>query len=160
MGSKLESVRERVREANETHREAMEMGQRDMEDISNVKSILDSMPSDVDDDIVEAIHDVHDSSISEATSDMESSVRGTLDSGSDIANEASDEAQEQQGLSEQAASQFEQISGSSEFGGSAEGAADRAHESAESFGEASDEAMESIDEADAEFADQLAEIQS
>ena len=84
MGSKLESVRERVREANETHREAMEMGQRDMEDISNVKSILDSMPSDVDDDIVEAIHDVHDSSISEATSDMESSVRGTLDSGSDI----------------------------------------------------------------------------
>ena len=136
------------------------MGQRDVEDITNVKGILDSMPSDVDDDIVEAINDVHDSSISEATSDMESSVKQSLDSASDTATEASEEAQEQQGLSEQAASQFEQISGSSEFGGSADGAADLAHQSADSFGETSDEAMESIEEAEAEFSDQLAEIQS
>ena len=131
MGSKLESVKERVNEAKEGHQEAIELGQRDAEDIANVKSILEGIPSDVD-----------------------------LDSASDVANDASEEAQEQQGLSEQAASSFEQVSGSSEFGSSADGAADLAHQSAESFVEASDEAMESVEAAEAEFADQLAEIQS
>ena len=139
MGSRLESVNERVGEAKEVHTEAGELGERDAEDIANVKSILDGMPADVDDDIVDSIQEVHDSSISEASADMESTVRQTLDSGSDIASDASDEALEQQGLSEQAASQFEQISGSSEFGSSAEGAADQAHQSADSFGEASEE---------------------
>jgi len=160
MGSKLESVRERVQEAREGHREAGELGRKDAEDIANVKSILDGMPSDVDDDIVDAIHDVHDSSIGEATADMEGNVRQTLDSASDIASDASEEAQEQQGLSEQAASQFEQIAGSSEFGASAEGAADQAHQSADSFGEASEEALDSIEDAQAEFNDLLAEIES
>jgi hypothetical protein len=160
MGSKLESVKERVNEAKEGHQEAIELGQRDAEDIANVKSILEGIPSDVDDDIVEAVSDVHDSSISEATTDMESNVKQSLDSASDVANDASEEAQEQQGLSEQAASSFEQVSGSSEFGSSADGAADLAHQSAESFVEASDEAMESVEAAEAEFADQLAEIQS
>ncbi|MDO5132067.1 MAG: hypothetical protein Q4D81_03670 [Eubacteriales bacterium] len=160
MGSKLEAVKEQVEQAKENHYEALEMGQRDVEDISNIKSILEGIPSDVDDDILEAASDVHDTSISEATSDMESSVKQSLDAGSDIADEASGEAQEQQELSEDSARSFEQISGSSEFGGSAEGAADRAHESAESFGETSDEAMESIEEAEEEFFDQLSEIQS
>ena len=160
MGSKLESVKERVQEAREAHSEAGELGQRDAEDIANVKSILEGMPADVDDDIVDSIQEVHDSSISEASADMESTVRQTLDSGSDIASDASDEALEQQGLSEQAASQFEQISGSSEFGSSAEGAADQAHQSADSFGEASEEAMETIEEAEARYSEQLAEILS
>ncbi len=160
MGSKLEGVQGKVQEAKEGHAEAGELGRENADDIANVKSILDGMPSDVDDDITEAIQDVHDSSISEATADMEGNVRQTLDSASDIASDASEEAQEQQGLSEQAASQFEQIAGSSEFGSSAEGAADQAHQSADSFGEASEEAMESIEEAEAEFNDLLAEIQS
>lgn len=160
MGSRLESVNERVGEAKEVHTEAGELGERDAEDIANVKSILDGMPADVDDDIVDSIQEVHDSSISEASADMESTVRQTLDSGSDIASDASDEALEQQGLSEQAASQFEQISGSSEFGSSAEGAADQAHQSADSFGEASEEAMETIEEAEARYSEQLAEILS
>ena len=160
MGSGLESVNERVGEAKEVHTEAGELGERDAEDIANVKSILDGMPADVDDDIVDSIQEVHDSSISEASADMESTVRQTLDSGSDIASDASDEALEQQGLSEQAASQFEQISGSSEFGSSAEGAADQAHQSADSFGEASEEAMETIEEAEARYSEQLAEILS
>ena len=160
MGSRLESVNERVGEAKEVHTEAGELGERDAEDIANVKSILDGMPADVDDDIVDSIQEVHDSSISEASADMESTVRQTLDSGSDIATDASDEALEQQGLSEQAASQLEQISGSSEFGSSAEGAADQAHQSADSFGEASEEAMETIEEAEARYSEQLAEILS
>ena len=160
MGSRLESVNERVGEAKEVHTEAGELGERDAEDIANVKSILDGMPADVDDDIVDSIQEVHDSSISEASADMESTVRQTLDSGSDIASDASDEALEQQGLSEQAASQLEQISGSSEFGSSAEGAADQAHQSADSFGEASEEAMETIEEAEARYSEQLAEILS
>lgn len=160
MGSKLESVKERVNEAKEGHQEAIELGQRDAEDIANVKSILEGIPTDVDDDIVEAVSDVHDTSISEASSDMEGNVKQSLDSASDIASDASEEAQEQQGLSEQAASSFEQVSGSSEFGSSADGAADLAHQSAEEFSEASDEAMESVDLAEQEYAQQMAEILS
>ena len=160
MGSKLETVKEKVVEAQEGHSEAIELGNKDVEDISNVKNILDSMPSDVDDDILDAISNVHDSAINEATVDMERNIKKYLDSASAIASDASNEAQEQQGLSEQAASRFEQISGASEFGSSADGAADQSHQSADSFSEASDEAEKSIDEAEAEFRDQLLEIQS
>lgn len=160
MGSKLESVNEKVKEVKEGHQEAIELGRRDAEDIANVKSILEGIPTDVDDDIVDAVSEVHDTSISEATSDMESNVKQSMDNASNVAFDASEEAQEQQGLSEQAATNFEQVSGSSEFGSSADRAADLSHQSAESFAEASDEAMESVDLAEQEYAQQMSEILS
>lgn len=160
MGFKLENLRARVETAQERHREAAELGHRDVEDIQNVKSILEGIPSDADSDILEAVQDVHDSSISEATADMESDVQSVMDSGSDIAADADSEAREQRALSEKAGSSFENISGSSEFGGSAEGAAEQAREDEEGFGEASEEAQESIEDAEKEFQDMLAEIQS
>ena len=141
-------------------KEAIELGRRDAEDIANVKSILEGIPTDVDDDIVDAVSEVHDTSISEATSDMESNVKQSMDNASNVAFDASEEAQEQQGLSEQAATNFEQVSGSSEFGSSADRAADLSHQSAESFAEASDEAMESVDLAEQEYAQQMSEILS
>ena len=160
MGSKLESVRERVEEAKSRHREAGEMGREDVEDINNVKGILEGIPSGADDDILEAVVDVHDSAIGEASDHMEGSIKGVMDAATDIASDADAEAKEQRELSEEAADSFRDVSGSSEFGGSADGAADISEEDADSFGESSDEAIESIEDAEAEFEAQLAEIQS
>lgn len=160
MGSRLESIRDKVEQAKEGHFEAKELGERNVEDITNVKGILDGLPRDVDEDLVSAISDIHDSAINEATSDMEDEVRSALDFAGDIASDADEEAQDQKEKSEEARGAFDEIFTGSEFGSSAREGIDTAGDLIEGFEESSEEARESIEDAEEEFRKQLAEIQS
>ena len=75
MGQKLENVRKKAENVKELGEQVKELGNKVVDDITSVRDILGEMPEDMDDDIMEAIEQVDDSSTQEATDNMNSETR-------------------------------------------------------------------------------------
>lgn len=75
MGQKLENVRKKAENVKELGEQVKELGNKVVDDITSVRDILGEMPEDMDDDIMEAIEQVDDSSTQEATDNMNSEVK-------------------------------------------------------------------------------------
>ena len=154
MGQKLENVRKKAENVKELSDRVKELGDKVVDDITGVRDILGEMPDDMDDDILEAVREVDDSSTEEATDNMNSEVKDVLDQGKNLNAETADEATEQQEKSQDASSKFSEINGN-RFGKSGADASQRAADSAEAFGETRDQAQEYADQADEDFNNQL-----
>lgn len=154
MGQKLENVRKKVDNVKELSDRVRDLGDKVVDDITSVRDILGEMPEGADDDIMEAVKEVDDSSTQEATDNMNSEVKNVLDQNKDLNAETADEATEQEEKSQDASSKFSEINGN-RFGKSGADASQRAADSAEAFGEARDQAQEYADQADEDFNNRL-----
>ena len=118
MGSRLEKVRNKAEKAYEVEQHGLEQGEQDTDEIREIKSIIEGMDKDVDEDIVKAMDATREAAKSEGIEHMETKVHKELETGYGIANEAIREGTDQMEKSRRAAADFASIKDVSEFGGS------------------------------------------
>lgn len=154
MGSRVEKVGQNVEKASEMEQRGLEQGEKDASEVKEIKSIIEGMDKDVDEDIVEAMDATREAAKSEGIDHMDSEVHGQLEEGYDVANEAINEGTEQAGKSRQAAADFSSISGVSEFGSStAESSSSNAENIAEQFDEHVETAEQGIEDTEDRFSE-------
>lgn len=159
MGSKLESNKSKVEGAQETQEKGLERASEDAEEVSEMKKILDSAPTEVDPDILEAYERTRDAVKSEASEDMESSAHSVLERGYEAANEAIQEATEQAGNSMEASNIFSELTGVGEFGRTAaESSAQSAEEIAGEFEANAEQASQTMEQSEDKYQQFLADI--
>ena len=81
MGSRLEKVRQNVENASRIEQKGVEQGERDASEVREIKSIIEGMDRDVDDDIVEAMEATREAAKSEGADHMRTETHRTLESG-------------------------------------------------------------------------------
>ncbi|MBR4027685.1 MAG: hypothetical protein IKJ01_09100, partial [Lachnospiraceae bacterium] len=118
MGSRVENVGKKVEQASQLEQSGLEQGEKDAAEVSEIKSIIESMDTDVDEDIVEAMEATREAAKSEGADHMRTKVHTMLEQGYDVANEAISEGTDQGIKSRKAAADFTSITGVSEFGSS------------------------------------------
>ena len=158
MGCKLTKVTEGVDTTREEIDEAIEKASDDASEMDDLRSALEGVPEDADDDIAALKDQVEQSGVSEAVGDMEGDVRSTLDSGRSTGENVMQEAAEGAQSSREAADAYGQAA-DTRFGGEGSDAQSQAESNAEEFDDASEQAQEVIDEGDSEFERFLQEIQ-
>lgn len=161
MGTRLEQNKRKIEHANETQERGLEQGREDARQVQEVKGILESMPNELDDDILSAIEYARNAAKGEGSQHMRDVVHSQIEQGYNIANEAIIEADDQAQRSEQAASTFRQASGASEFGRSAaETSASGADSIAAEFHEGAMNAQRQMEKTEQDFQTNLDEINS
>ena len=158
MGSKLTKVTEGVDTTREEIEEAIEKGEDDARERDALRSALEGVPEDTDDDIAALKDQVEQSGVSEATSDMEGDVRSTLESGKSTGEGVKQEAADGAQSSREAADAYGSAA-DTKFGGEASDAQSQAESNAEQFDEAADQTQDVMDEGDDDFDSILQRIQ-
>lgn len=161
MGSRLERVSQNVEQAGSIEQRGLEQAEQDASEVSEVKSILEGINQDVDDDILSAIEATREAAKSEGSDHMSSEVHSTLEEGYDLAGEAMNEGTEQAANSRDAAAEFSAAAGASEFGSStAENSASQAEGLAAEFDNQVETARQGMEEAEDRYGELLSEILS
>lgn len=161
MGTKLEQNRRRIEQANEVQERGLEQGREDARQVQEVKGILESMPNELDDDIMSAIEYARNAAKGEGSQHMRDVVHSQIEQGYNIANEAIIEANDQAQRSEQATTAFRDASNASEFGRSAsESSAAGADSIASEFQEGAVNAQKQMEKTEQDFQTNLDEINS
>ena len=159
MGSKVERVAQNVEKAKEIEAQGIEQAEKDASEISEVKGILEGMDKNVDEDILSAIEATREAAKSEGANHMQSDVHNTLEQGYNSANDAIQEGTEQSAKSREAASEFQSVSGASEFGRStAESSASTAENVADQLDGHVETAQQDMNNAENNFQKLLDEI--
>lgn len=159
MGSKLENVKKNVEKASEMEARGLEQGEKDSSEVKEIKSIIDGMDKEVDDEIVAGMEATKEAAKGEGAQHMESVVHGMLDEGYQVGGEAISEGTDQAGRSRQASADFKSVSGTSEFGRStAESNAQQAENMATQFENLSDTAQQGIESTEDRYKNLLDEI--
>ena len=154
MGTRVEKVGQNVEKAAEMEQRGLEQAEQDDSEVREIKSIIEGMDTDVDEDIVEAMDATREAAKSEGIEHMDSEVHGQLEEGYDVANEAINEGTEQGEKSRQAAADFSSLSDVSEFGSStAESSAANAENIAEQFDEHVENAEQGIEDSEDRFSE-------
>lgn len=158
MGSKLTSIRERSNEAKEGVENGLEKAKEDADEMAEVRSALERVPENADDDIVKLKDTVEQGSVSEAVQSMESNARAELDSarstGGDAINEATDTAQ----ANREAAEAYSGV-GDTRFGGGAADAQSQAETGADELEGIAEETEADLERGDDEYSNFLSQIQ-
>lgn len=161
MGTRLEQNRRKIEQANEIQERGLEQSREDSRQVQEVKGILESMPNELDDDIISAIEYARNAAKGEGSQHMRDVVHSQIEQGYNTANEAIIEANDQAQRSEQAAATFRQASGASEFGRSAaETSASGADGIATEFHEDAMNAQKQMEKTEQDFQTNLDEINS
>ena len=152
MGSRVEKVGQNVEKASEMEQQGLEQGEKDASEIREIKSIIEGMDKDVDEDILEAMDATREAAKSEGIDHMDSEVHGQLEQGYEVGEDAINEGSEQAEKSRQAATDFTSAGGVSEFGSStAESSATGAEDIAEQFDEHVENAQQGIEDSEDRF---------
>ncbi len=152
MGNKLENVKRNVETAESIEQRGLEQGEKDGSEVREIKSILEGMDKDVDEDILAAIGETREAAKSEAADHMNSEVHSTLEEGYQHANEAIQEGTDQAGRSRQSAAEFSRSAGVSEFGRStAEQASSNAENIGQQFEQSAESAQRSMEDTESRF---------
>lgn len=134
MGSKVEKVRQNVEKASQMEQKGVEQGEKDASEVREIKSIIEGMDRNVDDDIIEAMEATREAAKNEGANHMRTETHRMLESGYEIANDAIGEGTEQAEKSHRAAADFSSVRGVSEFGRStAESSSSKAENIANQF---------------------------
>ena len=159
MGSRLEKVTQNVEQAESIEQQGLEQAEQDASEVSEVKSILEGINTDVDDDILSAIEATREAVNGEGADHMGSEVHGTLEQGYEVAEQAMDEGTEQAQNSRDAAVEFSAAAGASEFGSStAESSSSQAEGLAGEFESRVETARQGMEESEDRYGDLLSEI--
>lgn len=81
MGKKLDAVKSKSKEGGERYRESKELGKKAVSDVKQMKSLIDSLPTDVDDEIEMAAKAVSEGTKSDAEHYMGSEVNSKVEAG-------------------------------------------------------------------------------
>lgn len=159
MGSRVEKVGKTVEKASQLETRGIEQGEKDASEVSEIKSIIEGMDTDVDEDIVEAMEATREAAKNEGADHMRTETHGMLEEGYDVADEAITEGTDQSGRSRQAAADFSSMSGVSEFGkGTSETSASTAEAIASQFDEHVSNAEHGMEEAEDRYQNLLDDI--
>ncbi|MCI8736644.1 MAG: hypothetical protein HFI11_06630 [Lachnospiraceae bacterium] len=159
MGSRLEKVRQNVENASRIEQKGVEQGERDASEVREIKSIIEGMDRDVDDDIVEAMEATREAAKSEGADHMRTETHRTLESGYQVAQDAIQEGNDQAGRSRRAAADFSSVRGVSEFGsGTAESSAAKAENIADQFEGHAEQAKQEMEDTEDRYRNLLEDI--
>ena len=161
MGKKLDSVKQKSSEGKETFRASQELGKNAVRDTKKMKSLIDSLPTDVDDEILNAAKAVSEGTKSDAESYMNSEISGKVEEGKKSMEQSSKEAMDQIKNNKEVMKTFERMDGIGSFG---KGARDTGRgiieQSTQEFGKMVSENERSADEAQKEYERALSDISS
>lgn len=161
MGKKITEVRNKSKEGGESFKKGAEQGRQAVSDVKKMKRLIDSLPSDVDDEIVTAAKAVEQGTKGDAEHYMQSEVKSKIESGSEKVKASTDQAKEQVKNNEKVQQVFQQMDGVGAFGKNArsEGRG-KVEKSTAEFNKAIQENQEETRKADEEFKKNLSDISS
>ena len=116
MGKKLDSVKSKSREGGDSYKESGELGKKAVSEVKQMKSLIDSLPSDVDDEITDAARAVSEGTKSDATGYMQSDVSTKLETGRKQIETSSKDAGNQIQNNEKVKQVFSQMDNIAGFG--------------------------------------------
>lgn len=161
MGKKLDSVKQKSNEGKETFRAGQELGKKAVSDTKQMKSLIDSLPTDVDDEILDAAKAVSEGTKADAEGYMKSEVNSKVEQGSKAMEASSKEASDQIRNNEQVMKTFEQMDGVGSFGrGARDTGRGNVERSTQEFNNMVSENDRSANEAKQEFERELSDISS
>lgn len=161
MGKKITEVKNKSKEGSESFKKGAEQGRKAVTDVKQMKRLIDSLPTDVDDEIVSAAKAVEQGTKGDAEHYMQSEVGSTIESGKKSMEASSKQASEQVKNNERVQQVFQQMDGIGAFGKNAraEGKG-KVEKSTAEFNKAIQENEENKRQADEEFKKNLSEISS
>lgn len=161
MGKKITEVRNKSKEGGESFKKGAEQGRQAVSDVKKMKRLIDSLPTDVDDEIVTAAKAVEQGTKGDAEHYMQSEVKSKIESGSEKVKASTDQAKEQVKNTEKVQQVFQQMDGVGAFGKNArsEGRG-KVEKSTAEFNKAIQENQEETRKADEEFKKNLSDISS
>lgn len=159
MGRKLDSVKDKTREGNDSFRETDAISKQAVSDVKQMKGLIDSLPTDVDDEIVQAAEIVKEGTKSDAENYMNSEVKNRVEQGKMTIEASSDMAKEQIRNNERAADIFSQMDSVGSFGrGARDSGRGNIERSTQEFNNAINENTQSMEQAEQAFSQDLSEI--
>lgn len=159
MGRKLDSVKNKSREGTDSFRETDQISKKAVSDVKQMKGLIDSLPADVDDEIIQAAETVKEGTKSDAEGYMNSEVSNRVEQGKRTMEASSQEAQEQIQNNERASQIFSQMDSVGSFGRSArDSGRGNIERSTQEFNNAINENTQSVEQAEQAFRQDLSEI--
>lgn len=116
MGKKLDAVRDKSREGGEVFRRSDELSKKAVSDVKQMKHLIDSLPKEVDDEIVEAAYFVSAETKSEAEGYMQSEVGSRVEAGKRVIDASTQAAIEQVKKNEKVRAAFARMDSIGNFG--------------------------------------------
>lgn len=161
MGKKITEVRNKSKEGGESFNKGAEQGRKAVSDVKQMKRLIDSLPTDVDDEIVSAAKAVEQGTKGDAEHYMQSEVGSKIESGKKSLDASNKQAGEQVKNNERVQQVFQQMEGVGAFGKNArsEGRS-KVENSTKEFNKAIQENAENARKADEEFKKNLSDISS
>jgi hypothetical protein len=161
MGKKLDSVKQKSDKGKETFIAGQELGKKAVSDTKQMKSLIDSLPTDVDDEIAVAARTVSEGTRADAVGYMKSEVNAKVEQGSKAMEASSKEASDQIRNNEQVIKTFEQMDGVGSFGRAARDTGKgKVERSTQEFNDMVSENDRGANEAKQEFERELSDISS
>ncbi|WP_026657809.1 hypothetical protein [Butyrivibrio sp. AC2005] len=161
MGKKLDAIRQKSTEGKETFRAGQELGKKAVSDTKQMKSIIDSLPADVDDEIAAAAKAVSEGTKADAENYMQSEVSNKVEAGKKSMEASSKDASDQIKNNERVKAAFERMDGVGNFGrGARETGRGQIDQSTSEFNAAISENDRAANEAQREFEKELSDISS
>ena len=159
MGRRYDSVKNKAKEGTDSFRETDQISKKAVSDVKQMKGLIDSLPVDVDDEIIQAAEAVKEGTRSDAEGYMNSEVSNRVEQGKRIMEASSREAQEQIQNNERASKIFSQMDSVGSFGRSARDTGRGSIESStREFNSAINENTQNVEQADQAFRQDLSEI--
>ena len=159
MGRKLDSVKDKSREGSDSFRETDTISKKAVSDVKQLKGLIDSLPADVDDEIIQAAETVKEGTKSDAEGYMNSEVKSRVEQGKRTMEASSDMAKEQIQNNERASQIFQQMDSVGSFGRSArDSGRGNIERSTQEFNNAINENTQSMEQAEQAFSQDLSEI--
>lgn len=161
MGRKLDAVKNKSKEGSDSFKKTNELGKKAVSDTKQMKQLLDSLPTDVDDEITEAARAVTEGTKADATNYMNTEVNTNLESGRKHMETSSKDAAEQIKNNEQTKRTFERMDSVGSFGKNArmEGNS-KLDSSTNDFQKVAEDNETRVKEAEDAFKNDLSEISS
>lgn len=116
MGKKITEVRNKSKEGGESFKKGAEQGHKAVSDVKQMKRLIDSLPTDVDDEIVSAAKAVEQGTKGDAEHYMQSEVGSKIESGRKSMDASNKQASEQVKNNERVQQVFQQMEGVGAFG--------------------------------------------
>lgn len=161
MGKKLDAIKQKSAEGKETFRTGQELGKKAVSDTKQMKSLIDSLPTDVDDEIVDAAKAVSEGTKSDAENYMQSEVSSKVEAGKKSIDASSKAASDQVKNNEQVKATFERMDGVGSFGkGARDTGRGRIDQSTQEFNNAISENERDATAAEQEYQKELSDISS
>lgn len=161
MGKKIESVRNKAKEGSDLFKTSAELGKNAVRDVKQMRGLIDSLPTDVDDEIANAARAVEQGTKSDAEGYMKLEVNSRLEAGKNSMEKSSTEAGEQVRNNEKVQSIFSQMDGIGAFGKNARAEGNKSIEqSTNEFNKEIAQNVENTRNAEQEFKQSLSDISS